>query len=353
MSDPLHLLKKQASSGYCWSIFFILAAIFLASPLLSNSNNSDLVHIAREAKADTYASGGPSETQNLSFAAESGAFSSGDTTPDLSSASSLAYSNPPVVTGGSALGVASPLSNIRREENGIIKYKVQKGDTVSEISFKFGISLETLRWANPGLKSFLSEDQELIILPISGVLYETREDDSLEAIASRHQISPELIKKYNPDYQKIIDSPGNKLVLPYASPVKTIASGGPSNLPVIKNYFSLPARGWNWGELHPQNAVDIADQCGSPAYSSAEGLVVEESGNGYWNQGYGNYILIEHPNGAKTKYAHTQKNLVKVGDYVAKGDKIALVGGTGNTQGKTGCHLHFEVHGAQNPFAVK
>ncbi|MBI2604018.1 MAG: M23 family metallopeptidase, partial [Candidatus Harrisonbacteria bacterium] len=42
---------------------------------------------------------------------------------------------------------------------------------------------------------------------------------------------------------------------------------------------------------------------------------------------------------------------VSVGDYVAQGDIIGYIGNSGNTHGPTGCHLHFEVMGARNPFA--
>jgi murein DD-endopeptidase MepM/ murein hydrolase activator NlpD len=74
-------------------------------------------------------------------------------------------------------------------------------------------------------------------------------------------------------------------------------------------------------------------------------------GTGSWNDGYGHFLLIEHPNGTKTRYAHLQSMMVSVGQYVNQGDRIALMGNTGNTHGPTGCHLHFEVLGAKNPFA--
>lgn len=116
-------------------------------------------------------------------------------------------------------------------------------------------------------------------------------------------------------------------------------------------YFILPSAGLNWGGLHYDNAVDFADLCGRPIWAAAEGLVIEEFSNNRWNSGYGNYILIEHPNGTKTRYAHTLKNSASLGDYVGQGEQIALVGNTGNAKGATGCHLHFEVIGGQNPFA--
>ena len=67
-------------------------------------------------------------------------------------------------------------------------------------------------------------------------------------------------------------------------------------------------------------------------------------------------LKISHPlNGydgnIETFYAHTSKNLVQVGDYISRGDEIALVGNTGNVQGPTGCHVHFGVFGAKHPFA--
>ena len=111
----------------------------------------------------------------------------------------------------------------------------------------------------------------------------------------------------------------------------------------------MPTTGWNWGRLHNYNAVDIANACGTSIYAAAEGLVIDEKSFG-WNGGYGHYVDIEHPNGVITRYAHTEKNSVSVGDYVAQGDVIAYIGNTGLTHGVTGCHLHFEVRGARNPF---
>ncbi len=251
------------------------------------------------------------------------------------------------------LGITPPLNNVIPTRNGLQTYKVQEGDTLSQIAARFGISLQTLRWANPGTRSLLRPGEELIILPVSGILYSIREGDSLESIAARYQIDPETIKTYNPDLQKLLDFPGETLILPYAKPLGSLTFSGSQNLPNLANYFVLPARGWNWGRLHDFNAVDIADQCGKPIYASADGLVIEESDEGYWNQGHGNYLILEHPNGTRTRYSHTAKNLVNVGDYVSQGDHIALIGSTGNTHGPTGCHLHFEVHGARNPFAIR
>ena len=56
--------------------------------------------------------------------------------------------------------------------------------------------------------------------------------------------------------------------------------------------------------------------------------------------GYGNYIIIDHGNGIETAYGHCSKLLAEKGESVRRGDKIALVGSTGNS---TGPHLHFEI----------
>ena len=65
--------------------------------------------------------------------------------------------------------------------------------------------------------------------------------------------------------------------------------------------------------------------------------VVTWSGDRY---GYGEMVEINHGNGYVTRYAHNKDNLVAVGDEIAKGQTIALMGSTGRA---TGPNLHFEV----------
>jgi murein DD-endopeptidase MepM/ murein hydrolase activator NlpD len=84
-------------------------------------------------------------------------------------------------------------------------------------------------------------------------------------------------------------------------------------------------------------------------YASADGVVTVADDSGY-NGGFGKYLKIAHPNGTETLYAHSMKLLVGAGQAVGKGEKVMLMGTTGRS---TGCHLHFEVHGAQNPLAKR
>lgn len=302
-------------------------------------------------RGDVFGFGGPtqeSEESRSPFLSETANFSAEDFEKQSVSAPNATVLGG-LIPGGELLG-----------RDGLRKYRTQKGDNLSSLAAKFGVSVETIRAANPHLTGrLLQPDQELTILPVSGILYLTKEEDSLESVAARYQISPDSVREYNKDYQQLFDSPGHTVILPYAKALgdELAISHAATNLPNLKSYFALPAIGWNWGELHPANAVDIANSCGTPVYAAAEGLVRDDAklgeGDEGWNAGYGVFVLIEHPNGTMTRYAHLEKKTVSVGDYVSQGDKIGTIGNSGNTHGPTGCHVHFEVIGARNPFAVR
>lgn len=91
--------------------------------------------------------------------------------------------------------------------------------------------------------------------------------------------------------------------------------------------------------------IDIAVPIGTAVMASCGGTVSRAG----WGSGYGYCVYIEHPDGKSTRYGHLSKVLVKAGQKVSQGQKIAL---SGNTGVSTGPHLHFEilVGGAQvNP----
>jgi len=225
----------------------------------------------------------------------------------------------------------------------IIFYKVKRGDTLSGIAKRFNLNLSTIKWANPSLRSsFIREGMKIVILPTDGVLHQFKEGETLESVASLYDVSSKKIKQYNPNFDKIIQPPYGYLIIPNGQPIKKR-----ERLPNLGKYFSPPASGWNWGILRNYNGVDISNQCGTKIKAAAEGLVVEVE-KGY-NMGYGNYIKIEHPNKTFTLYAHLSKILVKKGEYVKRGQVIGLMGDTGHTT-ISGCYVHFEVHGAKNPF---
>lgn len=255
-----------------------------------------------------------------------------------------------ILDSSSALDPSNPLSGSLPDRGGLLIYKVKAGDTVSEVAANFGISAETIIGANPAVKpSALKPGQEIIILPVSGVLHRVREGDTLDVLTAAYNINPQEIVNFNKDFNKLLETPGSSVIIPGAKPAVSRLAAFKEKLPALSNYFAIPTTGWNWGQLHDYNAVDIANACGTPIYAAAEGLVMDERSEG-WNYGFGRYIKIEHPNKTETLYAHTKSNKVKVGDYILQGDIIGYIGNTGNTHGPTGCHLHFEIHGAKNPF---
>lgn len=139
-----------------------------------------------------------------------------------------------------------------------------------------------------------------------------------------------------------------------ALPRQAVAQAAPQQLAAAqplpaaakKPTLQKPAVGIDWGILHGNNGVDIANKCGTRISAAAAGEVVEV-GSG-WNGGYGNAVMIRHANGTKTHYAHLTDIDVVMGQDVEQGEMIGTMGITGKA---TGCHLHFEVRGGTNPFA--
>jgi murein DD-endopeptidase MepM/ murein hydrolase activator NlpD len=87
----------------------------------------------------------------------------------------------------------------------------------------------------------------------------------------------------------------------------------------------------------PHEGIDVTAPMGSPIEAPAAGTVTDAG----WETGYGNTVTIDHGYGVVTKFAHCSKVLVRSGERVARGQRIALVGATGLA---TGPHLHYEVH---------
>jgi murein DD-endopeptidase MepM/ murein hydrolase activator NlpD len=92
--------------------------------------------------------------------------------------------------------------------------------------------------------------------------------------------------------------------------------------------------GMRWGRLH--EGIDITASTGTPIWAAAAGTVIHAG----WLGGYGNLVVVDHGDGLATAYAHASSILVSVGQSVAQGETIALVGSTGDSSGP---HLHFEV----------
>lgn len=263
----------------------------------------------------------------------------------------LAYSGP----SGTIADVASSTPSDR-----ISIYVVRPGDTLSEIASMFGVSVNTIIWSNnlSGVSDVHPGDT-LIILPVSGIEYTVTKSDTLESLAKRYGANATEIAQYNGLDSSTPLQVGSKIIIPggeLGTPTKRPTSGSHSSKEpyrggggaFIPDYFSNPVPGGIITQgLHGWNAVDIGAARGTPVYAAADGTVIIARNNGSFNGGYGNYVVLTHPNGTQTLYAHLRNTLTTPGQEVSSGQLIGFVGMTGHT---TGPHLHFEVRGAANPF---
>jgi murein DD-endopeptidase MepM/ murein hydrolase activator NlpD len=283
-------------------------------------------------------------------------------------------------------------------------YVVKKGDTIASIAKDFGVSTNTIIWANNLKKGEpLKNGTSLTILPVTGVRYVVKKGDTIASIAKKLSADAEDIRDYN-DIADIDLRAGATIIVPdgevvfVAEPKKkssqtsttssknssTQSSSEKSKTNILQKIGSIfdatgPKAGQTitrskhgektWGfdapdagssyysnpvpgaiktqDLHGFNGVDFGAPRGTPIYAAASGTVIVSKAGGY-NGGYGSYVVIAHANGTQTLYAHMSKVLASVGDNVDQGDKIGLVGSTGRS---TGNHLHFEVRGAKNPYS--
>ncbi len=252
-------------------------------------------------------------------------------------------------------------ANYSDGEYNIDVYVVRKGDSVAAIADMFGITADTVYSANDLPKgSKVKEGDILIILPFSGVEYTVKKGDTLKGIANKFKVPSGDILGFN-DINGSKITVGQKLMIPggeIQTEVKKVAkkttgksSGGSIPLYVentstnTNGYFIKPIPCRLTQGRHDRYAVDMGCRTsGTPIHAAAEGEVIFAKVG--WNGAFGNLVIIRHPNGTQTFYAHQSKIAVSKGDHVNQGDVIGYVGNTGRS---TGPHLHFEVRGAKNP----
>jgi murein DD-endopeptidase MepM/ murein hydrolase activator NlpD len=228
----------------------------------------------------------------------------------------------------------------------VIRYLVEGGDTLASLAEKFGVSVETIAWANDiKTSSVLKPGQELIILPVSGALHLVRPNDTLSEIASWYQGDAQEIIDFNGLASSSLFA-GDILIIPNGIMPKVLPQGRLTPLANSFFIYPIPAPYRVTQDLHAFNAVDFSNGiCGESVYAAAGGTVQR---TGYTSVG-GYYVRILHPNGVVTYYGHLSAILVVPGAKVYQGQTVGYMGRTGTSA--TGCHVHFEVRGAANPFA--
>jgi murein DD-endopeptidase MepM/ murein hydrolase activator NlpD len=113
-----------------------------------------------------------------------------------------------------------------------------------------------------------------------------------------------------------------------------VPSIAPVAVPVGSGFGFRPDPFSGRAALH--TGLDFPAEIGKPVVAAAGGVVISAE----WHPAYGHMIELDHGNGLLTRYAHTSKVLVRGGDVIKRGQKVALVGTSGRS---TGPHLHFEV----------
>lgn len=272
---------------------------------------------------------------------------------------SLKASSSPNTLSPQTLGTL--VADYYEEENSkmvITEYFVESGDTLSSLAEKFNISLKTILWANNlNEKSIIRPGDKLVIPPVSGVLHLIKSGDTLSQIAKIYKGKVDEITAFNNLLDENDIYIGDILIIPggimpaesQQAPANVTSIEGKFIVPVSSPYIITQGGHGYYDRYYGYVAIDFSHTgyaCGKPVFAAAGGTIQK---TGY-DSIAGYYVRILHPNGVVTFYGHLSSVNVKRGEAVSVGDIIGYMGNTGYTIGKTGCHLHFEVRGAKNPF---
>lgn len=241
----------------------------------------------------------------------------------------------------------------------VITYTVTEGDTLSIIADKFGISSDSIKWANNLKGDTITVGTPLKIPPVTGVVYKVKQGETVYSIAKKYQTDPQKIVNFPfndfADLDTFALAVGQTLIVPDGVP--------PAEKPVYlpptpAQYFAGTGTGqFIWPTTggitqYPvwyHMGLDIANRDAPNIYASDDGVVVLVERLRY---GYGWHVIIDHGGGFQTLYGHLQRIDVNVGDKVTKG--ATVIGKMGSTGRSTGTHLHFEVRkngASMNPLA--
>jgi murein DD-endopeptidase MepM/ murein hydrolase activator NlpD len=362
----------------------LFGALFVPSRVVEAGFFSSLFGVGDQALADTSANSvalpSPgSNSQNIALLQANVSSASilpdkSNTTPsttdptDPSADTSNIVSDNALQSATGPLGVSDGTDTTDTSLDQTSVYVVHKGDTAAVIAKMFNVSVNTILAANDLKKTDkLTEGQVLFILPITGIEYTVTKGQTLKKIAALYKVDITDIAAYNGISQDAALTVGDQLLIPGAdtmtdeggsTPAPNLGSALSRDLAYytshsfiqdLVNYFIDPVpTGRKTQGLHGpgHRGIDIGAAKGTPILASASGTVsLAHTG---WSGGYGNMVIIDHPNGTRTLYGHMSKIATFTGDTVNQGEVIGYVGSTGHS---TGPHLHFEVFNARNPGA--
>jgi len=221
-------------------------------------------------------------------------------------------------------------------------YQVQKGDTLWDISRSFNVDIQTLTSINNLNRNSILKIGQTLQIPGSGQrLHVIRPGETMWDIAARYKVSLTSLKAANPSKNPVNLKINDQLVIPSSTYQVAQVTQQPSRGWTYTSLFNWPlvgtiTSGYGWRQSGYHHGIDIAGEIGDPIKACAAGTVTFAG----YKSVYGRTVVIEHPDGKETLYAHVQTIKVSQGESVARGQVIATVGMTGRT---TGPHVHLEV----------
>ncbi len=188
------------------------------------------------------------------------------------------------------------------------------------------------------LRTFLTENTPIIQtgLPIGGGEFQLNYQPS-QSIIEKAKNNISMLKEELPGQEKRL----NKLEMSVKE-YNDLRAAIPTIWPLLDKGDAYISSEYGWRKDPFTNkqgiheGLDIGVWYNTPVLATADGVVKYAANNG----GYGLLVVIEHGYGYETRYAHLNKTLVKKGQRVSRGDKIALSGNSGRSSGP---HLHYEV----------
>lgn len=238
----------------------------------------------------------------------------------------------------------------------VTAYVVQDGDSLWSISAKFNLDLDTLIGSNKLSDIHMLKLGTTLRIPNQDGIYVTvAKNDTPDKLAEKYGAYKEAIFVANGlDPKKPIIA-GEEIFLPGAKLIAVVESGSgktaarstTARVSSANVRFRWPVAGqissnfgWRRSPFGSRrvfhSGLDIRAPKGRGIVAAAGGRIVHAG----WMGGYGYTIVISHPNGVNTLYAHCSSLVAKKGQTVKSGQLIARVGSTGRS---TGNHLHFEV----------